>query len=174
MMERGGRYFGRACRVLAAPPDEARAQIDAILEAHEELERVMPDNHNPLLRASTAACLVRAGMLDRAGRFLDLAQEMQSRTGEVWTEPEILRVRARLYEAQGRPRLARETREAGWRRAVNAGAATLALRIACDIAEADPGPASDQLLEEAAARMRTLDDGWDARRLRGLASRRAG
>lgn len=170
VMAAAGAFFRDAAGMLAADRPLDAAALAALLAARERFLKVNPYNYGPAAEVAVAEILLCAGDLDAAERHLALGDEVQERTGESWTMPELMRVRALVLAARGDAAGAEALRLEAHARAAEGGAATFALRIACDLAEACPSEAARRRLEAAAAAMRTFDGGWDERRLAALMS----
>ena len=169
-----GLFFGSAARMLAddRPPDDARLRdLAAHFDAFREFN---PYNYGPFARSLLAMAQLRAGRLDEAGQALDIAREVAARTGETWTNTELDRLAAQLARARGDGGEADRIALRAYEQAEAGGAVTLALRLACDLVEANGAEEDFRRLATAAGRIVSDDDGWDMCRYRALAAASAG
>ncbi|WP_171060643.1 AAA family ATPase [Poseidonocella sp. HB161398] len=163
-----GNFFGRCARLIGreAPPTPAEAaRARELMVAFREYN---PLNYGALSAGFVAWIHLRAGETAEAERLLEEARSLEKSTGETWYEAETSRLEACLAAARGRVEEAAALRRAALAQAREMGAATIALRIACDMAEAAPGAEARACLEACAAAMVSLDDGWDVRRMQRL------
>ncbi|MGJ8605109.1 MAG: ATP-binding protein [Marivita sp.] len=148
------------------PPTEA--ELVELGGRTDEWLAVNPYNYGPAMASILADVYLRAGDLSAADRIMDQGTKTETATGETWTSSEMLRMRARIAEARGDADAAYRLRADALETAHRTQAATIALRITCDIAEADPNPATIRVVAEAMSKMISHDDGWDVRRAEAL------
>ncbi|SET49854.1 ATP-binding protein [Oceanicella actignis] len=164
VMRAAARLFPFAGGLCLQPDAPAAAQMADLASRVAEFRAANPFNYVPLLNSVLAEAHLRAGDLPAAQIALAEAQKAEARTEETWTCAEVLRMRARLAAAQGDGKAARRLRGRALGAARRTQAATIALRIACDMAEADPRPATAGAVRAALARLTSRDGGWDVRR----------
>jgi class 3 adenylate cyclase len=171
-MKGAGLFFGDVAEILAAP-GAATAARRATLDANRVhfLSR-NPFNYGPLTWILSAEVHLSAGDLAEAAAALDRADAVEARTGETWTRPELLRVRRALLVRAGAVDGARAVAHEALALAERHGAITLALRAACDIAEAERSDAALARLAALRARLVSADEGWDCRRCQALTDAR--
>jgi class 3 adenylate cyclase len=145
-------------------PDE----MTELSQRVKEFRAVNPFNYGPLVASLIADVSLRAGDIDAADDALSEGAKVEQRTGETWTAPELLRLRARVAAERGHHDIARQLRDEALECAVISGAHTLALRILCDRADADPGPTTTQAVRDALSQMASDDHGWDMKRAAAL------
>ncbi|MFZ7090954.1 AAA family ATPase [Primorskyibacter sp. 2E233] len=167
-----GLFFGNAARLLARadPPDQS--DCAALKRALPVFQQFNPFNYGPLAWSVLANAYLRAGQLPDAKSCLEQAQKIEKHTDETWTSSEIARLQAQLAGLEGDSDKAADLRVRAFEHARESGAATLALRIACDMVEAEGSEQSYARLAQAADGMVSLDEGWDATRLRRLRATR--
>ncbi len=168
VMAAAGRFFHGSARLLALTRAPTTSEIMELLEAREPFLKHNPFNYRPATEVGIASCAFKAGLLDLAEGHLARGEQAQSATGEIWTAAELMRVRAHLAGARGGPEATKSELIAAFEFARSTGAATFALRIACDLAEVDPSEEAHARLGTAAGAMISFDDGWDTRRLQML------
>jgi len=152
---------------LRPEPPKPAEMTDLALRV-KEFREVNPFNYGPLVASLIAEASLRADDVDGAEAALSEGSTLELRTGETWTAPELLRLRACVAAARGKVEIAGQLRQEALKSATRAGALTLALRILCDIAVADPGPTTIQPLRDALQRMASDDQGWDTQRATAL------
>lgn len=145
-------------------PDE----MTELSERVKEFRAMNPFNYGPLVASLIADVSLRAGDIDGADDALSEGAKVEQRTGETWTAPELLRLRARVAAERGHSDIARQLRDEALECARTSGAHTLALRILCDRAEADPAPDAIQDVQDAVSQMASDDHGWDMKRATAL------
>ena len=168
VMREAGWYFRESAWFLARGEALTQEQMAGLREAEAAFLKVNPDNYGPVAKSFMARILISSGKYDEAANELDKAVEKEAQTGEIWITPELTRIRALVAQAKGDTSGARELRQTAFDRAIETGAKTFALRIACDMVEADPSFETRNILIDAANNMVSLDEGWDVRRYERL------
>lgn len=168
VMREAGWYFRESAWFLARGEALTPEQMAGLREAEAAFLKVNPDNYGPVAKSFMARILISSGKYDEAANELDKAVEKEAQTGEIWITPELTRIRALVTQAKGDSAGARELRQSAFDRAIETGAKTFALRIACDMVEADPSDETRNILIDAANNMVSLDEGWDVRRYERL------
>lgn len=163
--------FPFVTQLCLRPEPPKPAEMTELNQRVIEFREVNPFNYGPLVASLVADVSLRAGDLDAADVALSEGAKVEQRTGETWTAPELLRLRARVAAERGNQDIARQLRDEALNSANSAGAHTLALRIRCDMAEASPSPATTQAVQEALLRMASDDQGWDMKRATTLVQR---
>jgi class 3 adenylate cyclase len=153
------------CLQASAPSASDLAELDRRVQ---DFRAANPFNYGPLLAGVLADVYLRAGDVDAAEAELLDGMKTAARTGETWTSSELFRMQARVAAARNDDVTALGLRREALECAMRTQAFTIALRIACDAAEADPGPETMRAVQHALSRMVSLDDGWDVRRARAL------
>ena len=163
-----GMFWRHATNLLnrAGPPHAE--DMAGLAEAFIAFSTVSRHNYGCICQLAFAEGFLRQGEIGEASRHLDRALAEETRTGETWTRTERLRLCAQLLAARGDPKAAEDALVAAHDEAVASGANTIALRIACDLAEHAPSPAARRRLTEASARIMSFDGGWDEQRLHRL------
>ncbi|MDF3415880.1 AAA family ATPase [Sulfitobacter sp. M57] len=146
------------------PEPPKPAEMSDLALRIKEFRKVNPFNYGPLLASLIADVSLRANDIDGAEAALSEGAALEMSTGETWTAPELLRLRAQVAAARGEELMARQLRQEALASATRAGALTLALRAQCDIAMADPGPDTVQAVQKALLKMASDDQGWDTQR----------
>ncbi|HSF63089.1 MAG TPA: AAA family ATPase, partial [Paracoccaceae bacterium] len=167
-MQAAGVFFGLLGQLLAqdTPPDSAR--LAALRDSHAGFQKFNPYNYGPLTGTLLADIFLRAGDPALADATLRQAEAVQDRSGETWTRPELLRLRAQVQAAQG-DAAALPTLHAALQAAESTGATMFALRIACDLALADPSPEARARVAALRGRMISATGGaWDGLRCQAL------
>ncbi|WP_172332490.1 AAA family ATPase [Mangrovicoccus sp. HB161399] len=169
-----GTFFGTAARLIGRDRPPSAAEAAQLGEALAAFRVYNPSNYGSLSAGLAAWVCLRAGELDEAARLIDEARAEELRTDETWCEAETARLAAALAGARGERDRAAELRAAALARAREMGAATTALRIACDMVESGGSAVARAELETCAGAMISLDDGWDVRRMQALLGREGG
>ncbi|MBE3640708.1 ATP-binding protein, partial [Mangrovicoccus algicola] len=169
-----GHFFGLCARLIGAARPPGPAEVAQARQALALFREYNPTNYGAFSAGLVAWICLRAGDAAGAAGMLEDARAEETRTGETWCGAERMRLEAGLAALEGDPERAAGLRAAALARAREEGAGMLALRIACDMAEAEPGADRAALLAECAARLASQDDGWDLRRMRGLLADRGG
>ncbi|MFD1342236.1 ATP-binding protein [Litorisediminicola beolgyonensis] len=165
VMRDAGLYFAAAARLLSRDAPVTVEDVDHLQELSRGFRAVNPYNYGPLSSSFLASAMLRAGLVEDAHDELDHGERVQERTGEAWTSSELLRLRARAFDAEGAAAKAREARTLAYKHASDQGAVTLALRVACDMAERD-GDLSR--VAQDMAKLASQDESWDLRRARAV------
>ena len=163
-----GKFFGAASRLLSQQAPLTSAEIDELLGAHELFVAANPYNYGSLAGAVIAEIMLRAARPEDCATELKRAEELQEKTGEIWIAPEIMRLRACLADAKGDGSGAVAARREALGMAEKSGALVFALRIACDIAEAEPSEGAHSRVVDIMSRMPSLDGGWDVTRAQAV------
>jgi class 3 adenylate cyclase/tetratricopeptide (TPR) repeat protein len=164
-----GLFWRHATNLLDRAGSPHTGDMEGLAEAFTAFSTVSRHNYGCICQLAFAEGFLRQGEIGEASRHLDRALAEETRTGETWTRAERLRLCAQLLAARGEVAVVEDALVVAHDEAVKSNANTLALRIACDIAERVQTPLARRRLEEAAARMVSLDGGWDEQRLRRLA-----
>lgn len=168
VMRAAGRFFPYVTNLCLRDVPPRGGELDTLEELLGEFLAVNPFNYGPLVASIMATVDLRAGRIDRARERLDRAARLESRTGETWTAPEVMRVNALVLDATGDGQGGRQMRETALARAMAGGAATIALRIACDMARIDGGKGALARVQTTLKAMTSADVGWDIQRARRL------
>jgi hypothetical protein len=160
-------FFATVARLTAAPEPPREGDLKALLRSHAEFRRVNPYNYQPVAWLLLAALQLKAGDLAAAEEALHHAEAVQARTREVLAAPELLRMRAQILRAKGDAAAGAALAEA-LQAATRMGATMFALRIACEMAELEPNPASLAQLNAVYGRLVSSDRGEDVRRCMAL------
>lgn len=163
--------FPFVTQLCLRPEPPKPAEMTELSQRVKEFRAVNPFNYGPLVASLIADVSLRAGDIDAADDALAEGATVEQRTGETWTAPELLRLRARVAAERGNQCIARQLRDEALNCAISSGAHTLALRIRCDMAEAAPGPAATQAVQDALLQMASDDQGWDMKRATVLVQR---
>lgn len=157
-------YATRLCVRTAAPTGDDLSELQDRVTA---FKKHNPYNYGPLTATIQAEVALRAERLDLVESALETGREIEQRTGETWTSPELSRLTAQFLQAAGDPDRARDVRKAAFEKAMQAGSVMFAVRIASDMAEAESQPPVG-CLDAALARVQSDDGGWDLRRAQSL------
>ncbi|MEM7423400.1 MAG: hypothetical protein AAF334_06720, partial [Pseudomonadota bacterium] len=159
-MEGPARFFREASTILSSG---GAGSVDRLLSIHDGMLSLSPDNYGPLIRTTAGFCMLARDDADRAAEFADMADAAQERTGEIWTAPEVLRLRAAIHRTLGAPDLAASVLLEGVEKARRQGAVMFEARLACDLAELGVQDAH-RFVSDAVARILSTDNGWDVER----------
>ncbi|SMX50669.1 adenylate/guanylate cyclase domain-containing protein [Maliponia aquimaris] len=168
VMRSAGRLFAYASQLCLHPDRPTAAEMAELTSRVAEFRTANPFNYVPLLKTVLAEVYLRADDLHAAQAALAGAMQAETRTGEIWTSSEVMRLRARLAAADGDDAGALRLRREALDVARRTQAATIALRIACDIAEADLCPRTVAGVRDAFAELVSRDEGWDVRRAKAI------
>ena len=116
-------------------------------------------NYSSVIKSSSTIIWSQALLAAKAG---------QDRTGEVFVQPELMRLQAQALAVQGDLAAAQDSLLAAFDVAQAMGARMFALRIACDLVQTDPSVQALDRLRAVQAGMISDDDGWDFRRCQAL------
>ncbi|MGB5864544.1 MAG: adenylate/guanylate cyclase domain-containing protein [Sulfitobacter sp.] len=158
-------YMTGLCLQKMPPTAEQMAKLDEHVNG---FLAVNPFNYGPLLTSLLADVFLRVGNLDAADAALSDGARTEARTGETWTAPELIRMRARAADARGNGDTAQHLRKEALSKATQVGASTLALRISCDMAEANPCDNTRAQVREALSKVISDGQGWDVKRANTL------
>lgn len=168
VMRAAGRFFPYVTQLCLRDVPPKAAELEVLDGLVAEFHAVNPFNYGPLVASVLATVDLRAGQIDKARERLEHAAQIESRTGETWTAPEVMRLNALVLDASGDATGARQMRHDALIRATASGAATIALRITCDMAEIDGGTGALARVQTALGAMTSADVGWDIQRARRL------
>ena len=161
-------FFIEAGRLMARAEAPSAAERASLREAYGEFKKANPYNYHGLACAQMAKLSLASGAVAEADEALRQGEAIQDRTGEVFVSPELMRIRSQLLAAQGDTDAAEENRMAAFQAAEEMGAVMLALRIACDMAEARPTREALDRLRAVRGRLASEDGGWDLARCQAL------
>ncbi len=166
VMRGAGDFFADAARLVVRSGAPDQIEMAEFLAKRDAFLAVNPYNYGPLAATLVAEVMLRRGETGQAMIVLDEAEATERRTAETWTRPELLRLKASGLVASGDPGAAKALRKEAFALADETGARTLALRIACDMAD-DSMEARD-LVADQLGRLVSTDSGWDIRRAQSL------
>jgi predicted ATPase len=89
----------------------------------------------PMYLSMLADAQLRNGAVDEAERTVEEALLVQARTGERYSFPDLLRIKAQVLTARGRQDLAETVLQEALSECVGMTALSLQLRVACDLVE---------------------------------------
>jgi predicted transcriptional regulator len=168
VMRTAGHFFPFATRLCMQKTAIGPGEMQELCNRMAAFKAVNPSNYGPLTATVFAEASLRAGHVDMARSALETGRDIENRTGETWTSPELARLRAQCLARQGQRDAARVLRRDAFTSAAAAGSVMFALRIACDMAEDQPGAEATGRLAGALSRIVSDDDGWDMQRARVL------
>lgn len=168
VMSAAARFFPFATELCLRADAPTDVDLKKLQSLYDEFVAVNPFNYGPLVATLLADVELRAGLLDKARATLEKGIATEGVTGETWTASELMRLSARVLDASKDPKAARKMREEAFKTANQTGAKSIALRIACDMAETDPGLGPIQRVQDALSAMSSADMGWDIQRARGI------
>ncbi len=168
LMRAASRFFGHAARLSASPSPPDAAGLAALRQSHAAFTHVNPCNSQQLCGLLLTSLQLRAGAFAEAEASLLQAEHVQARTRETFLQPELLRMRAPLLRARGDAAAAERQLDAALQNATRMGATMLALRIACDMAEAMPSADALAQLATLRGKLVSVDHGADMRRCEAL------
>ena len=163
-----GGFFGEAGRLLVRLEPPTEGDLTLLRQRHAALMQVNPWNYLPLTCTLLARLHLAGNAVGQAEDALLQAEAVQVHTGEIFVRPELMRLKAQVLAAKADPVAAQAVLLAAFRDAEGMGAWMLALRIACDLAEAAPSPRALERLRTVRGRMTSEDDGWDLTRAQTL------
>jgi DNA-binding SARP family transcriptional activator len=164
--------MGRVLRgwslAMLGDPDQGVREITGGLAASRATGARMDDPHYLALLAEAH---LRAGDVEAGHAAVDEALELSRRERALFYEPEVLRIGGALHAVAGDAEAAEAELRRGLARAREQGSATLALRIATDLARLLPDPAgaaeARALVEESYV---TFEEGFGTRDLKEAAA----
>ena len=142
--------------------------MKVLAQNHAEFRRVNPYNYQQVCGLLLAMLHLRSGAIASAEAALLEAEAMQARTREIFLQPELMRMRAQVLAAKGDAEGARAMLAEAMQAATKMGATMFALRIACDMVEADPAVETRQHLAAIFSRLVSADRGADVQRCEAL------
>lgn len=163
-----GGFLVEAGKLMSQPETAAPHALTALHATHKEFEKVNPHNYGAFTALQIAKLHLSRHAVTEADEALCRGEAIQDQTGEIFLRPELMRVRSQVLVARGEAAAAAEMRLAAFAAAEEMGAMMLALRIACDMAEASPSPGPLQRLKAVRARLASEDTGWDIARCHTL------
>ncbi len=167
-----GEFLAEAAALVSSDAPVNGEALDALRARHLRFREVNPFNYLPMSLSLVAAAEIGAGDFAAAEATLAEAEAIQERAAEIWTRPEVTRVKALLALAKGDTGAARALLSAGYADALDMGAVTLQLRLACDMALTEPADAeARQKVADALARLVSQDGGWDVARAQAIVAR---
>ena len=161
-------FFAEAGLLMARPEPPSEAEFQSLGERLQVFKKVNPYNYRNVVGMVMAKLLLASGAVAAADDALRQGEARQESTGEVFIRPELMRVRSRVLAADGQASAAEEQLLKAFEAAEDMGAVMLALRIACDMAEASPTPEALQRLTEVRSRLASEDAGPDLARCQAL------
>lgn len=168
VMRAASRLFPFATELCLRPENPTLAEMADLEQRVEEFRAANPYNYGPLLAVVLAEVYLKAGDVSSAEAVLSDAQKTVSTTGETWTSSEVVRMQANVAAARGNHAAASRLRTEALELARQTEAVTIALRIACDMAEAGRCPATFQAVRDALSQMASRDQEWDIRRAEAI------
>lgn len=161
-------FFAEAGPLLvrAMPPTDP--ELASLRQRHHAFRQVNPYNYMALTGSLLADLHLAGDAIGLAAEALLAAKAVQDRTGEVFVQPELMRLQAQALAVQGDLAAAQDSLLAAFDVAQAMGARMFALRIACDLVQADPSVQALDRLRAVQAGMISDDDGWDFRRCQEL------
>ena len=175
VMGAAAKFFPYVTKLCVRPEQPRAADLQKLQTLYDEFVAVNPFNYGPLVSTLIAQAQLRAGQIDAAKSTLEKGAATETITGETWTASELMRVNANVLHAKGRNKPAHKLLQEAFVSADQIGAKTIALRIACDMAELHPCPEATQKVQDALSSMTSADMGWDIQRAHSIlqAERRA-
>jgi len=161
-------FFSEAGQLLSRPEPPRSEDLQSLSEHLWEFRSVNPYNYHPVTGMLMAKLHLAGQATDAADEALCLAEAGQQSSNEIFVRPELMRIRSQLLAAQGDSAAAEESLMAAFRAAEEMGAVMLALRIACDMAEANPTPEALDRLKAVRGQLASEDGGWDLARCQAL------
>lgn len=158
--------FATQLCLRADPPTSD--EIADLIERLAEFRVVNPFNYGSLTASVLAEVHLRSGNIPAAETVLKEAAIVETKTGETWTSSELLRMKARAAAARGEHKAATQLRDVALAQAKKTQAATIALRITCDKAEAEASPTNTKAVQDALSQIISKDQGWDIQRAETL------
>lgn len=168
VMRAAARLFPFATQLCLNPDPPSEAELADLMSRVDEFRAVNPFNYGALLATVLAEVHLRAGDIPAADTFLTAGMEHERNTGETWTSSELLRMRARVAAARGDKVAASNLRDEALDVARLTHAATIALRITCDMAEEERSVATMGAVQDALSQMASRDQSWDVRRAENI------
>ena len=168
VMRSAGSFFTMCAQLLTRPAPPGAGDFKALRQKLSEFKRINPYNYQQFSALLMAMLHLKASSPDEADEALQQGEAVQSRTMEIFLQPELMRIRARILAAKGDDAGAQAVLAAALDTANRMGATMFALRIACEMADADPS--SEALARVAAVRGRLVseDGGPDLQRSQAL------
>ena len=168
VMRAAGLFFPFATQLCLQPQVPDAEDLIELKARLKEFRVVNPFNYGPLVSSLMADVYLRLDDVEAAEKALAEGTKAESYTGETWTSPELLRMRARVSDARGASEAAQTLRKQALKSANDAGAFSLSLRVACDMVEIAPEVSGRSLVQDALDAMVCTDRGWDVTRARSL------
>ncbi|WP_161957382.1 AAA family ATPase [Aestuariivirga litoralis] len=168
VMRSAGGFFVMGVQLLMREAPPAAAEYAALNQKLADFRRMNPYNYQQVIGIVLAQLYLRSGSPAEADAALQQSEAVQNRTRETFLEPELMRLRAQILRASGEEGAARDALAAALQVAEKMGARMLALRIACDMAEADPSAETLARLAAARRKLTSQDEGWDLMRCQAL------
>ena len=161
-------FFVEAGHLMERPEAPTAAELASLRQRHAQFKLANPWTYLALSGAMMAALHLAGGDVAMAAEVLTEAEAVEGRTGEIFLRPELMRIRAQIHAAQADPAAAEAGLRAALEDAQAMGAWMLALRIACDLAEAAPSARSLDRVRKTRARLISEDGGRDLQRAQAL------
>jgi hypothetical protein len=139
--------------LLAGPGAPSAAMLDSLWTRNEAFRAVVANVYQPAIGVLMAGACLAGNDCDRAEQALHGAAAWQDRTGDRFVRPEILRLGAQVAILRGHAATGQAALLDAMAVAQSMGAGSFALRIACDLAEADSSAQSLHRLQAARARL---------------------
>jgi predicted ATPase/DNA-binding winged helix-turn-helix (wHTH) protein len=116
----------------------ARGERDASVDMRSAVDAVLSSGflmNVPMYLSMLADAQLKNGAVDEAERTVEEALLVQAQTGERYSFPDLLRIKAKVLAARGRQDLAETVLHQALSECVEMTALSLQLRVACDLAE---------------------------------------
>lgn len=151
--------------LLAGPDAPSAPMLDSLWTRNDAFRAVVANVYQPAIGVLMAGACLAGKDCDRAEQALHSAAAWQDRTGDQFVRPEILRLRAQVAVLRGDAAAGLTGLQDAMAVAQSMGAASFALRIACDLAEAERSAQSLHRLQTARDRLvSTVADSEDLMR----------
>jgi len=112
-----------------------RSAVDEMRSAIDEIQATDFLMHVPLYLGLLADALLKNGALAEAERTVEEALNVQARTEEAYSLPDLLRIRAKVWVSRGRREAAERPLLDAMAKATEMNARSLQLRVGCDLAD---------------------------------------
>lgn len=167
-----GEFLALAAALVCAGAPVSKEALAELRAKHVRFREVNPFNYLPMSLSLMAEAELLAGDLDAVAATVAEAESVQEQNAEIWTRPEVTRIKAHLALARGEREAALALLHAGVEDAAAMGSVVLELRLATELALLAPlDEAARARVLAALARLGSRDAGWDVSRAQAIVER---